>query len=76
MGTKLATGNIKIRIKRNIEDFIMSVFSDMDFVLKNNANKIFTGTEAEGRMIFSMLNPGLYYLESVSNKSLIKIRIK
>lgn len=73
---KLATGNIKIRIKRNIEDFIMSVFSDMDFVLKNNVNKIFTGTEAEGRMIFSMLNPGLYYLESVSNKSLIKIRIK
>jgi hypothetical protein len=73
---KLATGNIKIRIKRNIEDFIMSVFSDMDFVLKNNVNKIFTGSEAEGRMIFSMLNPGLYYLESVSNKSLIKIRIK
>ena len=73
---KLATGNIKIRIKRNIEDFIMSVFSDMDFVLKNNVNKIFTGTEAEDRMIFSMLNPGLYYLESVSNKSLIKIRIK
>ena len=54
----------------------MSVFSDMDFVLKNNVNKIFTGTEAEGRMIFSMLNPGLYYLESISNKSLIKIRIK
>ena len=73
---KLASGDIKIRIKRNVEDFILSVYSDIEFVLKSNDNKVLAGTKAEGRMIFTMLTPGLYYLESASTKSLIKIRIK
>jgi len=73
---KLAARNIKIRIKRNVEDFILSVYSDIEFILKDNDNKILTGTKAEGRIIYTMLNPGLYYLESASTKSLIKIRIK
>jgi len=73
---KLALGNIKIRIKRNIEDFILSVYSDIEFVLRSSDNKVLAGSKAEGRMIFTMLNPGLYYLESASTKSLIKIRIK
>jgi hypothetical protein len=73
---KLASGDIKIRIKRNVEDFILSVYSDIEFVLKSNDNKVVVGTKAESRMIFTMLNPGLYYLESTSLKSLIKIRFK
>lgn len=73
---KLASGNIKIRIKRNVEDFILSVYSDTKFILKSNDNRVLAGTKAEGRMIFTMLNPGLYYLESAITKSLIKLRIK
>jgi hypothetical protein len=73
---KLASGDIKIRIKRNVEDFILSVYSDTEYILKNNDNKVLSGTKAEDRMIFTMLNPGLYYLESASSKSLIKIRLK
>lgn len=73
---KLASGDIKIRIKRNVEDFILSVYSDTEYILKSNDNKVLSGTKAEDRMIFTMLNPGLYYLESASSKSLIKIRLK
>lgn len=73
---KLPSGNIKIRIKRNIEDFILSVYSDVEFVLRSSDNKVLAGSKAEDRMIFTMLNPGLYYLKSASTESVIKIRIK
>jgi hypothetical protein len=70
------SNKIKIRIKRNIEDFVVSIYSDIELVLKNIDNKVLRGEREDNRIIYSRLNPGLYYLESTIAKSLIKIRIK
>lgn len=67
---------IKIRIKRYMEDFVLSVYSDIEFTLKDKGNKELVGNKEEDRIIYSSLSPGLYYLESTKDKSLIKIRIK
>lgn len=64
---------VKFRIKRIIDDFVLSIYTDDQVLLKNSMDSSITGKKAEGRIIFSMLKPGLYYLEH--KDSLTKLRL-
>jgi hypothetical protein len=65
----------RIRIKRNDEDFVVSIYTLDEFVLKGNNGKIVKSIKADDRIIFTDVKPGLYFLENYNNNK-ITIRVK
>ena len=75
LSQQLNNETIKIRVKRNDDDFIISVYTTGDLVLKSNDGKSINRKKAEDRIIFTDVKPGLYFLENY-NDNKITIRLK
>jgi hypothetical protein len=71
----IGTDSFKIRIKRNDSDFVISVFAPIEFKLKTRDGKSLIPRKANDRIIFTDVNPGLYFFTDLNNK-LITIRLK
>lgn len=67
--------SIKIRIKRNDNDFIISVFAPMELYLRSREGKSIIPIKANDRIIFTDLNAGVYFLSNLNNQ-VITIRLK
>jgi hypothetical protein len=67
--------NVRIRIKRNDDDFIISVYTSEQIILKSRDGKSINGRKAEDRIIFTDIKPGLYFIENYKNNK-ITIRVK
>lgn len=71
----IGTDSIKMRIKRNDNDFVISVFEPLEYELKTKDGKSLIPRKSNDRIIYTDVNPGLYFFTDSKDK-IVTIRLK